>query len=296
MNANINGLVSERYVIENYVGLRADDVVPILKEYGINVVQNIVNDDILPSGYIVSQNVEAGTSIKKGDKLQIEVSGGEGDFVLEDYKNEDYRLVEQALESKGVKTEIREVTSNSVEAGKIVRTSPAANAIVSPGDTVILYKSIGIMSKKVTVPNLIGLTLEEAIQELERLNLKTGRVYPFPDSDITDLFPDYTPAPTPTPTPTPTAPVGTETPTPEVPETEEPSSTPTPTPPGTEEKHPLIHLRMKRSITSCSILRNQRKVHRNQQNRLRSRRPPRILAGFMHRTRWCISILLLVLL
>ena len=100
MNANINGLVSEKYVIEDYVGLRADDVVPILKEYGINVVQNIVNDDILPSGYIVSQNVEAGTSIKKGDKLQIEVSGGEGDFVLEDYKNEDYRLVEQALNQK----------------------------------------------------------------------------------------------------------------------------------------------------------------------------------------------------
>jgi len=234
MNANINGLVSEKYVIEDYVGLRADDVVPILKEYGINVVQNIVNDDILPSGYIVSQNVEAGTSIKKGDKLQIEVSGGEGDFVLEDYKNEDYRLVEQALESKGVHTEIREVTSNSVDAGKIVRTSPMANTIVSPGDTVILYKSIGIMSKKVTVPNLIGLTLEEAMEELERLNLKTGKVYPFPDSDITDLFPDHTPAPTPTPTPT--IPVETETPTPEPPETEEPESTPTP--PETEEETP----------------------------------------------------------
>lgn len=234
MNANINGLVSEKYVIEDYVGLRADDVVPILKEYGINVVQNIVNDDILPSGYIVSQNVEAGTSIKKGDKLQIEVSGGEGDFVLEDYKNEDYRLVEQALESKGVHTEIREVTSNSVDAGKIVRTSPVANTIVSPGDTVILYKSIGIMSKKVTVPNLIGLTLEEAMEELERLNLKTGKVYPFPDSDITDLFPDHTPAPTPTPTPT--IPVETETPTPEPPETEEPESTLTP--PETEEETP----------------------------------------------------------
>ena len=105
--------------------------------------------------------------------------------------------------------------------------------LLFPGDTVILYKSIGIMSK-VTVPNLIGLTLEEAMEELERLNLKTGKVYPFPDSDITDLFPDHTPAPTPTPTPT--IPVETETPTPEPPETEEPESTPTP--PETEEETP----------------------------------------------------------
>lgn len=221
VNGNLTDLVSERYIINSYVGLRADEVVPILKDYGINVTQTLINDDLLPNGYIVSQNIEAGTAIKKGDKLEFEVSGGEGAFILEDYKNKDYRLVEQDLVNKGVVVQIKDIASNTVQSGNIVRTSPIADSMVAKGDTVILYRSSGVLYNTVTVPNLTGKTLEEALGILEELKLNLGKAYPDPGSDITDIVP------TPSGTATPDV---TSTPTPSITETPEPTIEPTPAP------------------------------------------------------------------
>ena len=72
--------------------------------------------------------------------------------------------MEQALESK-VHTEIREVTAS----GGCRQDCPC----ISVANTIVSQGPYGVQEhwnygKKVTVPNLIGLTLEEAMEELER--------------------------------------------------------------------------------------------------------------------------------
>ncbi len=208
---NLNAFSDVQHRIADYTGLQADAVAQSLTEKGFQVQKVPVESDAYPVGYVVGQNFEEGTIIEDRAVIQLEVSSLTGSFVLEDYAGDDYRDVGAKLGSLGIQVTYTPIASGKYKEQKVVRTSPDAGSIVVAGDDVVVYYSSGVLFEKVSVPNLSGLTLQQAQKKLEQAGLRLGTVYPEPGSDITDLvsgFPqtlvisaERTSAPAPTPPP-----------------------------------------------------------------------------------------------
>ena len=80
------------------------------------------------------------------------------------------------LEEQGIKYEIEEVYSDEVEQGKVISQKPEAgtNYDVNKNSPVKLTVSKGI--KKVLVPKVIGMTSEEAVEELQKYELEIDEI------------------------------------------------------------------------------------------------------------------------
>jgi hypothetical protein len=137
------------------------------------------------------------------------------------------------LNKKGLVTEIKYIPGKNTENGTVIRTTPEAGAPVKTGETVVIYVSKGDVCSVVTVPNLYGMTYEEAKNALKVAGLNVGGCFPNPGEDISGLLATPTPEPTETPmvteTPEPTGIPGYETITPTMTppsETESPSDIP----------------------------------------------------------------------
>ena len=79
------------------------------------------------------------------------------------------------LEDAGFEVDLADgVYSESVEKGRVVSSSPGPGERVLPGETVTLVVSLGV--EKYPVPDLTGMTEDEARAALEDLGLEVGRV------------------------------------------------------------------------------------------------------------------------
>lgn len=140
-----------------------------------------VNNDIYPAGVIASQDPEGGQVRKIPSKdqfvtMQIDVSLGKNSFALPDYKGQDYRNVQIALEEKGVHTEIQEQFDSSVVNGFIISTSPEANTTIQTGDTVTLIVSKGAETSFAKMIDVRGMDQAEAKRKLLSANFVVGTI------------------------------------------------------------------------------------------------------------------------
>ncbi|MBO4326509.1 MAG: Stk1 family PASTA domain-containing Ser/Thr kinase [Clostridia bacterium] len=201
LNQNMDRFTSVSYRVGDYSAMNAQEVISELTLKGINVVQEPVLSEDYPMGYVVGQSIAAGETITAKDILTLKVSSLSNSFVIDDWTDKDFREAGAALSSAGLIVNYQTVSSAQHKANTVVRTVPAAGQIVAPGDNVTIFYSTGQMSEKVRVPNLIGLSAQEAEMQLNLAGLSLRRAYPDPGSDITDLV--ATPTPTPEPTPDP---------------------------------------------------------------------------------------------
>lgn len=218
-----------QYKVENYTGMLASTVKEAVENCGIRVEQELVESDEYPAGYVIEQSVQAGEILQEEDSILLSVSAKEGSVIVDDYSGKSFQAVGTELTTQEINVEYKALNSSKYEDGKIIRTSPGPGSILEKNDTITIYYSSGVLYKKVTVPRVIGMTLEEAVKELGKanVNLNVGIVYPSPSALIDEIL--ITPTLTPTQSPTP---AGSSTP---VPETESPApGTETPAPaPGT---------------------------------------------------------------
>ncbi len=222
VNDNMDRFVRVEYSLDDYEGLPVAQVISVLEDKGVRVVQEPVSESIYPKGYIISQSIEAGKNISSGETITFQVSASEGAFVLPDYTNRDYREVKQALLEMGVVPVEQPISSNQFAYQEVVRTVPSKGRVVEPGQQVTIYYSDGNLYSLVEVPDLVGLTLEQAANLLmsDTYKLNVGIVSPMPGEDITSLLSGRSPQPA-----TPALPSATPEITP-APETAEPMDTP----------------------------------------------------------------------
>lgn len=179
------------YKTENYIGKPATAVKEALEANGIKVEQELVENEEYPAGYVVAQSVDTDKLLEANDKVVLSVAAKEGSFIVDDYSGESFQPVGTELMTQDISVEYKQLYSAKYSDGKIIRTSPGPGSILQKGDKIVIYYSSGPLYRTVTVPRLIGLTLEEARQELSRINvgLNVGIIYPSPSQEIDHLLP-----------------------------------------------------------------------------------------------------------
>ena len=159
----------EAYPIPYVVDLETERAVYVIEESGFTVGQKIeVNDDNVPIGFVISQNPIAGKKMGPGSTVDLVVSSGPSLIVLGDLSKKSVEDATQILETLGLEFETIEEFSEDIEEGLVSGTIPEAVEIVTPDDIVTVIVSLGI---KIEVPEVEGLTYQDAINKLEEVGL-----------------------------------------------------------------------------------------------------------------------------
>ena len=159
----------EAYPIPYVVDIETARAVYVIEESGFTVGQKIeVNDDNVPIGFVISQNPIAGKKMGPGSTVDLVVSSGPSLIVLGDLSKKSVEDATQILETLGLEFETIEEFSEDIEEGLVSGTIPEAGEIVTPDDIVTVIVSLGI---KIEVPEVEGLTYQDAINKLEEVGL-----------------------------------------------------------------------------------------------------------------------------
>ena len=170
----------ERYTVDDLVG--ADGRLALLALYneGVSVKEEYVYSDSVPEGNVISSSPSAGAVLYEGETLTVRISlGKETVFVIVPNL---YGLNEaQAiglLAEKGLQLGAVTYSPDEEGAGKIIRQQYSPYEKVALGSTVDVTVSLGSQTHQKTVPDLYGLTADEAAKKLSEFGLVLGNIYP----------------------------------------------------------------------------------------------------------------------
>lgn len=141
--------------------------------------------DSVDAGRVCYQSVAAGEEVEENTTILYKISSGKGNVTIpsEGVINKSQQEATVKLSELGltVSDTVNKENSDSVPIGSVISTNPAAGTEVAAGTEITLTVSTGPKqdeeTKKVTVPNYIGLTQADAQASLEKKGLKVEIAY-----------------------------------------------------------------------------------------------------------------------
>lgn len=163
-------------VVPQLTGKKVVDVLKTLSDLGLNTkVGGSEYHDRVPLNHVVSQEPSPGMEIKKGRDVRIVISMGRRKIQVPDIIGMTLAQGLVVLEEKGLCGGVRSQTySPVVKKDKIIAQSPAADIGISQGECVDLLVSSGERPRAYKMPDLNGLSLEDAILAIERHHMNFG--------------------------------------------------------------------------------------------------------------------------
>ncbi len=154
-----------------------------LTEVGLKL--NIISkqpDDEYDVDMVVSQDPEAGTNVKKGREIKVIVSTGLEDGVervqLGNLQGMTLDEAKAYLEEIGLMAGKVDESYDQREKGKVISQTPTTGSTVAKGTEVDLIISLGpepnTEQEKISTPNLLGSTRQEALEKLHAAGLTLG--------------------------------------------------------------------------------------------------------------------------
>ena len=144
----------------------AEEAVEILTANELNPhMENALYNDDIKEGFILWQQYEMGTILKKHTMVEIRISIGRHTEPLLNLVGKQQKEAEDALKKAGFENVVIEEVVSSTGKGLVDHMSPEPGAEYPVDEPVTLYISRGTdfdRSKEATIPNLIGKTQEQA--------------------------------------------------------------------------------------------------------------------------------------
>lgn len=161
--------------VPKVTGLSAQEAEQRLEDVGLDIkIVDQKPNDTVPAGHIIDQNPLAGARAKKGDAVKVTISLGVETTKVPtligltiDEAKEELRKAELQLGS------VSHAPSSSVASGRIMRQSVDPGITVSKGSPIDVVVSQGV--PKVIMPDVVGLSFEDATAILDQYGLKYSR-------------------------------------------------------------------------------------------------------------------------
>ncbi|MHB1125984.1 MAG: Stk1 family PASTA domain-containing Ser/Thr kinase [Bacillota bacterium] len=136
-----------------------------------------VNDPLIPLDHIVSQRPKAGESVRRGREVELDISDGPSLEKVPQVIGMTERLAEIELNNKGfIVGERQRVYDPKSDRGTVIDQNPKGDKPVPEGTAVELVISEGPEPQYIPMPDLRGLNLEDARQNLDNNMLELGMI------------------------------------------------------------------------------------------------------------------------
>lgn len=177
--SNTSSTVSAKLVeVPELKGRTLAEAIGLLSEAGITAYKfETVSSAEVKKDEVIDVVPAAGTSISKEDTVVITVSSGERDLSIPDVRNIEKDSAVSTLQGMKFAVTIQTKFSDDIAEGRVIETLPAGGTPVKEGSTITVVVSSGPEFKKVSVPNVVGKTEEEATKAVTEAKLKASVVY-----------------------------------------------------------------------------------------------------------------------
>lgn len=172
--------------VPSFVGMSYKEIIPgNYPDFELEVVEWVYDDNV-GHGYVVSQSPEANSQAQKGTKIELVLSRGEKQEipVMPSLTGMDANTAQTLLVDMKLSLQIvmDHAFSDTVPEGYVAYTDPVENVKLEQGQTVKVYVSVGPEQEEepeeelVSVPNVVGKKLEDAVNALRAEGLEVGIV------------------------------------------------------------------------------------------------------------------------
>lgn len=164
-------------VVPNVVGKQVDTARNLITSNNLRVSVSDTYSDKVAAGYVISQNPEAGATVKEQRMITIVVSKGPEITGVPDVRGLKRRDAELQIKNAGLTVgKVEEQYSADVPADTVIAQNPRPPAQVGKGTAVDLTVSKGAGPRKLALPDFRGTPLSTVTSQLESLKLKVGTV------------------------------------------------------------------------------------------------------------------------
>ncbi len=177
--SNASSTTSTKLVeVPELKGRTLAEAIGLLSEAGITAYKfETVSSAEVKKDEVIDVVPAAGTSISKEDTVVITVSSGERDLSIPDVRNIEKDSAVSTLQGMKFAVTVQTKFSDDIAEGRVIETLPAGGTPVKEGSTITVVVSSGPEFKKVSVPNVVGKTEEEATKAVTEAKLKASVVY-----------------------------------------------------------------------------------------------------------------------
>ena len=172
--------------VPNFIGRNYAEEIKNNSEYDSFTFRIIEEQDTsgdYEDGEVMEQDPEADTEVKEGTRITLTIAevdnGDTGDetmVAVPSIIGKSYENAQSALRAAGLNVSRTEQSSETIAEGYVISCDPDVGTQVATGSTVNVVVSTGSANTNKTVPNLTGLTQDQAKAALEKVGLKLGSV------------------------------------------------------------------------------------------------------------------------
>lgn len=175
---NISSIVNKDTTVPSFIGMNYDEASEKADDLGITLVKGATVESTEDKDSILSQDIEEGTDITKGMEIIVTVSSGEETYSLPDVvgKSEADAIstITKALPNANIVLEYQ--SDDQYEDGTVMKQSPDGNSDVVASVEVVLTVCRDESSINAVVPNVVGLSEEDAKDKIVSSGLTVGNV------------------------------------------------------------------------------------------------------------------------
>lgn len=174
-----NGLIgnsSGQIQVPNLVGKSYNDVVA--KYTNINIIkQNTEYSTKYAAGVIISQDLSPTIKMKVHGTLNVTVSLGAVTKAVTDVYGQEASQAQSMLTSDGfTNTVVVKQYSTTTASGFVINTDPVRGSVIPQSQKITVYVSQGPAPVVVTVPKVVGMSLDDAKNKIQGSGLAVGTV------------------------------------------------------------------------------------------------------------------------
>jgi beta-lactam-binding protein with PASTA domain len=178
--------------VPDVVGLPSADAEAALVAAGYNVGSQEQASDTVVAGVVIETQPPAGIELATGEIVTLVVSTGPSTVEVPDVVGLALGDAQAQLEAVGLTSTATQQPDPDIEEGLVISTNPSAGIAVAPGTSVSIIWSAG--PEDVEVPDLLGLTADEAQAVADDLGLSLSVVEDPDDPDPEGFVVEQDPA------------------------------------------------------------------------------------------------------
>ena len=158
------------------VGMDVDEAKRALLELGLTPEIQYEVNNVYDEGTVLRASVGVGYMVDKNTVVVLTVAQGENGVTVPSVTGKSREEATSILEKEGFVVNVTESYDASVENGYVISQSPEAETMAPNGSSITIRVSQGAEDNKVRVPNVVGMTEEEATINLVESGLVVGTV------------------------------------------------------------------------------------------------------------------------
>ena len=171
------------------VGKSEEEARQALRAARLGVSVTTTADEDAPEGTVLRSTPAANTRIRENSTVALVVSEGRPQIEVPQVVGQPYDQARQQLADAGLDPQLEVQDTQDVPAGLVASTDPPAGTRLDPGSKVTVVVSRG--GNVVVVPEVVGLKVNRAVQELTRVGLRPDFELRLPiGGDVVDQDPD----------------------------------------------------------------------------------------------------------